>query len=71
MLVACLGDVMLDVIVETSGALVDDDDTPARITFAAGGQAANVATWVSPWAGAPGCSVPGRTPAPGTWWSGR
>ena len=45
-LVACLGDVMLDVIVETSGALVDDDDTPARITFAAGGQAANVATWV-------------------------
>ena len=46
MLVACLGDVMLDVIVETPGALVDDDDTPARITFAAGGQAANVATWV-------------------------
>ena len=46
-LVACLGDVLLDVIVETSGALVTDDDTPARITFAAGGQAANVATWVA------------------------
>lgn len=46
MLVACLGDVMLDVIVETSGTLVPDDDTPARITFTAGGQAANVATWV-------------------------
>ncbi|MEO5708735.1 MAG: carbohydrate kinase family protein [Nocardioidaceae bacterium] len=46
MLVACLGDVMLDVIVETAGALVLDDDTPARITFTAGGQAANVATWV-------------------------
>ena len=46
MLVACLGDVMLDVIVETRGALVPDDDTPARITFAAGGQAANVAAWV-------------------------
>ena len=46
MLVACLGDVMLDVIVETAGSLVPDDDTPARITFAAGGQAANVATWV-------------------------
>lgn len=46
MLVACLGDVMLDVIVELSGTLVPDDDTPARITFAAGGQAANVATWV-------------------------
>ncbi len=45
-LVACLGDVLLDVIVETSKPLVDDDDTPARITFAAGGQAANVATWV-------------------------
>ena len=45
-LVACLGDVMLDVIVEASGPLVPDDDTPARVTFAAGGQAANVATWV-------------------------
>jgi sugar/nucleoside kinase (ribokinase family) len=45
-LVACLGDVMLDVIVEPAGPLVTDDDTPARVTFAAGGQAANVATWV-------------------------
>ena len=45
-LVACLGDVLLDIIVETSGALVTDDDTPARVTFTAGGQAANVATWV-------------------------
>ena len=47
MLVACLGDVMLDVIVEAGSDLTADDDTPARITFAAGGQAANVATWVS------------------------
>jgi ribokinase len=46
-LVACLGDVMLDVIVELENGLTDDDDTPARITFAAGGQAANVATWVT------------------------
>ena len=46
MLVACLGDVMLDVIVETDGAFVSDDDTRAAITFSAGGQAANVATWV-------------------------
>jgi ribokinase len=46
-LVSCLGDVMLDVIVETTGPLVTDDDTPAEITFAAGGQAANVATWVA------------------------
>jgi ribokinase len=45
-LVACLGDVMLDVIVELQDELTADDDTPAVITFAAGGQAANVATWV-------------------------
>lgn len=44
--VACLGDVMLDVIVEAPAGLVPDDDTPAEITFAAGGQAANVAAWV-------------------------
>jgi ribokinase len=46
-LVACLGDVMLDVIVEPERSLTPDDDTPARITLAAGGQAANVATWVA------------------------
>ena len=47
MLVACLGDVMLDVIVELESGLSADDDSPARITFAAGGQAANVAAWVA------------------------
>jgi sugar/nucleoside kinase (ribokinase family) len=47
MLVACLGDVMLDVIVEPERPLVPDDDIPATITLAAGGQAANVATWVA------------------------
>lgn len=46
MLVACLGDIMLDVIVDAPTGLVPDDDTPARITFAPGGQAANVAGWV-------------------------
>jgi ribokinase len=46
-LVACLGDVMLDVIVEVEGGLTPDDDTPAVITLGAGGQAANVATWVA------------------------
>lgn len=46
MLVACVGDIMLDVIVDVPEGLVPDDDTPARITFAAGGQAANVAGWV-------------------------
>lgn len=45
--VACLGDVMLDVIVAAPDGLVPDDDTPAEITLAAGGQAANVAAWVS------------------------
>ncbi len=47
MLVACLGDVMLDVVVATDHGLVPDDDTPAVITLAAGGQAANVAAWVA------------------------
>ena len=46
-LVACLGDVMLDVIVELPHGLTTDDDTPAEIVFSAGGQAANVATWVT------------------------
>jgi sugar/nucleoside kinase (ribokinase family) len=45
-LVACLGDVMLDVIVELGQGLTTDDDTPATISLTAGGQAANVATWV-------------------------
>jgi sugar/nucleoside kinase (ribokinase family) len=44
-LVACLGDIMLDVIVDAPDGIVPDDDTPARITFAPGGQAANVAGW--------------------------
>jgi sugar/nucleoside kinase (ribokinase family) len=46
-LVACLGDVLLDVVVDLDDALVADDDTPATITVAAGGQAANVAAWVA------------------------
>lgn len=46
MRVACLGDVMLDVLVETGSGLVADDDVPARITVSGGGQAANVACWV-------------------------
>ena len=46
MLVACVGDIMLDIIVNAPDGLVVDDDTRAHITFAAGGQAANVAGWV-------------------------
>jgi sugar/nucleoside kinase (ribokinase family) len=45
--VACVGDIMLDVIVSTVHPLATDDDTPAAIAFAAGGQAANVASWVA------------------------
>ncbi len=45
--IACIGDVMLDVIVSVPAGLVPDDDTPAGITFAAGGQAANVAAWAA------------------------
>ncbi|HEU4515387.1 MAG TPA: PfkB family carbohydrate kinase [Nocardioidaceae bacterium] len=51
MLVACLGDIMLDVIVDVPQGLVPDDDTPAHIEFAAGGQAANVAGWVQEYGG--------------------
>ena len=47
MLVCCVGDVMLDVVVDAPAGLVADDDTPAGIVLAAGGQAANVAAWVS------------------------
>lgn len=46
-LVSCLGDIMLDVLVDAPSGLVPNDDTPAQITFTAGGQAANVAAWVS------------------------
>ncbi|HSV38772.1 MAG TPA: carbohydrate kinase family protein [Nocardioidaceae bacterium] len=46
MRVACVGDIMLDVIVSTERPLAVDDDTEATIAFSPGGQAANVAAWV-------------------------
>lgn len=46
MRVACIGDIMLDIIVSTPHPLAVDDDTEAVIAFAPGGQAANVAAWV-------------------------
>lgn len=45
MRVACVGDVMLDVIVSPEADLVFDDDVDARIAITVGGQAANVAAW--------------------------
>lgn len=51
-MVCVAGDVMLDVLVLAQGPLRADDDTPASITFSAGGQGANVAAWV--------CALGGR-----------
>ncbi|HLN76738.1 MAG TPA: carbohydrate kinase family protein [Nocardioidaceae bacterium] len=65
MLVACLGDIMLDVIVDVPGGLVPDDDTSAHITFAAGGQAANVAGWVHEYDGQARLFGPRASEGPG------
>ena len=65
MLVACLGDVMLDVLVELADGLSADDDSPARITFAPGGQAANVAAWVAALGGQARVYGPRAENAPG------
>jgi sugar/nucleoside kinase (ribokinase family) len=45
--ITVIGDLMLDVLVEPLGALRSGDDTPGRIRMESGGQAANVAAWVS------------------------
>ena len=45
--IVTVGDVVLDVLVETASALRRDDDTDARIRLTAGGQAANVAAWAA------------------------
>jgi sugar/nucleoside kinase (ribokinase family) len=47
MLVCTLGDLLLDVIVRLDGSLAAGDDSTARTTLAAGGQAANVAAWAA------------------------
>lgn len=44
---ACLGDLLLDVIVVVDGPLVAGDDRPATTRVGAGGQAANVAAWAA------------------------
>ena len=66
MRIVTLGDVMLDVLVDVPEGLMIDDDTDARITLSAGGQAANVATWVADLGGeailiGPRCPVGGST----------
>jgi len=47
LLICTIGDLILDVVVLPDGPLARDGDTPARIRFTAGGQAANVAAWAS------------------------
>ncbi len=47
MLVCTIGDLTLDVLVRLAGPLSTGGDTNAEIRFSPGGQAANVAAWVS------------------------
>lgn len=46
-MICVLGDAHLDVVVRMSGPLVEETDTPAETCVSVGGQAANVAAWVS------------------------
>jgi sugar/nucleoside kinase (ribokinase family) len=46
-MICVLGDAHLDVVVSVSGPIVADSDTPARTRITLGGQAANVAVWVT------------------------
>jgi sugar/nucleoside kinase (ribokinase family) len=45
--VLVVGDIITDILVVHSGPLAVDSDTPARITAAAGGSAANTAAWLA------------------------
>ncbi len=45
--ICTIGDLILDVVVVPTEPLVPDADTPATISFTAGGQAANVAAWAA------------------------
>jgi ribokinase len=45
--ICVLGDAHLDVIARVSGPLAEDTDTPASTAVTVGGQAANVAAWVT------------------------
>jgi ribokinase len=46
-MICVLGDAHLDVVVRMSGPLSEETDTPAATCFSVGGQAANVAAWVT------------------------
>ena len=46
-LICVLGDAHLDVVVRPEGPVAPDTDTPARTWVGVGGQAANVAAWIS------------------------
>jgi ribokinase len=46
-MICLLGDAHLDVVVRMSGPLTEETDTPALTCVGAGGQAANVAAWVT------------------------
>jgi len=46
-LICVLGDAHLDVVVRPEGPIAADTDTPARTWMGVGGQAANVAAWIS------------------------
>jgi ribokinase len=46
-MICVLGDAHLDVVVSMAGPLTEETDTPATTYFGLGGQAANVAAWVT------------------------
>jgi sugar/nucleoside kinase (ribokinase family) len=46
-MICVLGDAHLDVIVSLAGRVVPETDTPATTSVGAGGQAANVAAWIT------------------------
>jgi ribokinase len=46
-MICVLGDAHLDVVVSVAGAVAPETDTPASTSVGAGGQAANVAAWIT------------------------
>src|SRR5258708_25660057 len=46
-MICVLGDAHLDVIVSLAGPVAPETDTPATTSVGAGGQAANVAAWIT------------------------